>query len=156
MHDEPDMDQVWIAQRVTEVAKAAIKDDLMAAGYPISAVSERYGPNGEYLLCCGLAEVVRLREGLVPASEMDGRAYGFEVREVGVPLGVVDPDVAATLDPELRSIVLAVRFVMAHLNDDTDTKLALFNAELTRNHVARLITGLLRLLHGGRPLRVPT
>lgn len=136
---EPDFDKAWMLQQATTVILASVDGDADAATRAVCDVGDRYGWQGGYALCCALAESIAQMADL--NLDRDGDFYGFEV---------FDQRTGRILDPgqadDGRHAVVAMRFVVAHVNGDAPQKLALFDAPETPEQAMELPLGLMTLV----------
>lgn len=134
-----DFDVTWMAEQVGRVVLAAVDRDNEAVADAISAVGERYGSGGVYALCCGLAEAIT-RMGDYTKAE-GGDFYGFET--VHVDRGPIAPE---DVDEGSKPVMVAMRFVTAYLNGDSQQQLAIFFAAETPEQAMEVPIGLVNLV----------
>jgi len=136
MNDETRID--WLSSIAFDVVDAAIDGDNARCKDLLMRVVARYGNGGVYQLSCALAESVAILGGI----ERDSAGFwGLEVYdlETGVEVGAGNPQVAD------KAEVKAMQFVMAKVNDDTDMRIALFNADMETGRPV-ITRGLIRLV----------
>jgi hypothetical protein len=117
----PDIDDQateWIAGQAAHIMAAALEGERETAARLITETGQQYGAQGVYLLCCGIAEAIAVAGRF---EREPGTFHGFELETFG------DPDVQS--NPRIARVVKAHQFLMAYLNEDTETTMALFAAE---------------------------
>lgn len=130
----------WMVQQTTQVVLAAVDGDNEATARAICEVGERYGGYGGYLLCCGLAGAIAKMTGY----EQGEGPYGLRVSALdGSP--VVPEQLRGSSADGAWEGVVAMRFVIAYLNDDFDQCRALFGAPATVEQAMELPLGLVAL-----------
>lgn len=112
----------WITPKVHDVIAAAM--DFHGAGVAdaVCAVGVRYGDDGVYALCCGLAEAIAVLGGFERTADM---RHGFTLLSNATGQQIGPADVAPTAVAE----VMGLQFLMAHLNGELDQTQALFAAQ---------------------------
>ena len=139
-----DIDSDWVTEKIRDIALCGARNDTEQAARLAYEVTQRYGWFGAFLMCCGLAEYVAIARGFTHVR--DGNPpWILDARDTdGDPL---DVEWVAGDSPVGAGMVRAVRFLVAHLNDDDDMLAAQFDAaiEAGTDAVPGLMFGLLAL-----------
>lgn len=126
-------DQRWLAECTQQILLASIDRRHSYIAQLVSEIGTRHGHLGVYVLCSALASTI------VALGEFDQSApfHGFAVHNpaTGEAISPEDP-----LARDSYTLIHATRFVVAHLNDDEETKGALYTAhpQLTPMVLAKL------------------
>jgi hypothetical protein len=132
-----DADNKWLSRRAQAITDGINRRDTQAVVDQMCTVHQRYGEHGLYAICCALAEVVKfLISG--GCSQSQEQFWSFNV---------VDEHGAAPPEKVGNELVVALRFSMAHLNDDTAQKVAIFKAPRTAEQAVQLPMGLVNLIY---------
>lgn len=105
----------WLLERFTDILVSAVDRNPDGVFDGIIAVSDRYGDDGMYGVCCALAETV-LKLGFPGIERGDGSLEGNLVV-------VQQLNSAGSADPPT---LWACRFVASYINGDTDSNVHLF------------------------------
>lgn len=109
-----DEDKHWLYEKFAQILTAAVDRDADGVASGLGEVALRLDHDGVYSICCALAETVH-KLAFPDFVQGDGSLTG--------DMAVVDK---LSDDADRPPSLWAVRFVVAYMNGDRDTTLALF------------------------------